>query len=60
MEYLYVKLGVDHRFPDLYFSNGPDRWVDNEREAARFTLDDRIVIEKHRLLDGGHFVKVRV
>lgn len=59
MEYLYVKLSP-MGFSTLYFSNGPDRWVDNEREAARFTLDDRIVIEKHRLLDGGHFVKVRV
>lgn len=57
MEYFYVTLvkGV------YYYRDQPGlRWVDNEQQATRFTMEDRLVIEKHGFLTGGIFVKVRV
>jgi hypothetical protein len=56
MEYIYVNCeDSKYQFWDQSFGC----WVKTENEATVFTLDDRMVIEKHGFLTGGSFVKVR-
>ena len=56
MEYLYVRL-ESHHFEA--WDTDYKCWRATEDLATRFTLDERIVIEKYGLLTGGQFVKVR-
>lgn len=56
MEYFYIKL-IEGKYH--YYDHAFSCWVENERIATRFTLDERNVIEKFSFLTGGSFIKVR-
>ena len=56
MEFLYIRLEEGaYKFWDQSFSC----WIKTEHEATRFSMDDRLCIEKHGFLTGGEFLKVR-